>query len=214
MTLRRFAPWAGMLGPALFVAVFMIEGWLRPGYNWLSTYVSDLSIGPRGWIQVLNFLIVGGALFIFSRGVAAEFKSGKASRWGVMLLTVLAVCYFISGPFVTDPINTPREQITTVGLIHGIFGAVVFVCMPICMFVFLRRFRADPEWQSLRSWTLVLGVLCAAGSILLTLFTKSPDLLNLFKDWVGLVQRTAIVPFMMWVFLFALAFQQRTRYMG
>jgi hypothetical membrane protein len=211
MNLRRIAPWAGMIGPAVFVMVFLIEGWLRPGYNWLSTYVSDLSIGPRGWIQILNFLIVGTALFIFSRGAAAEFRSGKASRWGVILLTVLSICFFVSGPFVTDPIGTPREQVTTVGLVHGIFGAVVFVCMPICIFVFLRRFREDPRWQSLRGWTLFLGILCAIGSILLTLFTKSNDLLNLFKDWVGLIQRTAIIPFMVWVFLFGLTWLRHSR---
>ncbi len=82
--------WAGMIGPAFFVTVFTVEGWLRPGYEPLKTYVSALSLGPRGWIQIANFILFGGLLFLFTRGVAAEFPKGKASRSGLTLLTIIA----------------------------------------------------------------------------------------------------------------------------
>jgi hypothetical protein len=29
---HRFAAWAGLIGPTLFVAIFTLEGWFRPGY--------------------------------------------------------------------------------------------------------------------------------------------------------------------------------------
>jgi hypothetical membrane protein len=74
------AAWAGIIGPALFVSVFTIEGWLRPGYELLKMYISALSLGSRGWIQMANFIILGVLLFVFTRGVAAEFKTGKASQ--------------------------------------------------------------------------------------------------------------------------------------
>src|SRR5258706_9884107 len=96
---RRLAVWAGIIGPALFVAVFTLEGWLRPGYEPLRMFVSALSLGPRGWIQIANFMVFGALLFVFTRAVAAEFPDGKASRGGLILLTIIAVCYFISGPF-------------------------------------------------------------------------------------------------------------------
>ena len=201
---RRLASWAGIIAPALFVTVFTIEGWLRPGYDPLKTYVSALSLGPRGWIQMVNFLLFGALLFIFTRAVALEFQIGKASRGGLVLLTIISICYFISGPFVMDPTSTPLNQVTIHGTIHGIAGAIVFVLMPITCFVYLRRFRVDPQWQSLQWWTLALGTISAAGSILLTLFTKFSALQNVFINWLGLIQRTAIVPFMLWVFIFAL----------
>jgi len=75
---RRLAAWAGILGPVLFVAIFTIEGWLRPDYQPLSTYVSALSLGPRGWIQMTNFVVFGILLLAFTRVLAAEFKDGKA----------------------------------------------------------------------------------------------------------------------------------------
>jgi hypothetical protein len=47
-----------MIGPALFVLVFTLEGWLRPGYDPLAMYVSALSLGPSGWIQITQLLCV------------------------------------------------------------------------------------------------------------------------------------------------------------
>jgi hypothetical membrane protein len=208
---RQLIAWAGIIGPFLFVAVFTLEGWLRPGYNPLSMYVSDLSLGPRGWIQMVNFVVFGVMLAVFTRSVAAEFQSGKASRGGLILLTIIAVSYFASGPFITDPMGTPLSQVSIHGTIHGIFGAIVFLLMPISCFVFLRRFRVDPQWQSFQWWTLALGTISAAGVVLLTLSTKFPNSQSVFKEWIGLIQRTAIVPFMIWLFIFAVELLRRSK---
>ena len=89
------------------------------------------------------------------------------------------------------------------GTLHGIFGGIVFSLMPISCFVFLRRFREDLKWQFLQWWTLALGTISAVGVILLTVATKLPDTQNIFTAWLGLIQRTAIVPFMIWLFVFA-----------
>jgi hypothetical protein len=200
----QLAAWAGMIGPALFVSVFLLEGWLRPGYNPLAEYVSALSLSGRGWVQIVNFVVFGALLFGFTRAVAAEFPNGKASRWGLILLTIISVCYFFSGPFVMDPTGTPLAEATFHGTLHGILGAIVFLLMPITIFVFLRRFRSDPKWKFLQGWTLGLGILCAAVDIYFSIVSKVPILLTSQNSWVGLIQRGVIVPFMIWVFVFAL----------
>ena len=209
--LGQIAGWAGMIGSALFVVVFTVEGWLRPGYNPLSTYVSALSLGPRGWIQITNFLLFGALLFVFTRGLAAEFPNEKASKGGLILLTIIACCYFLSGPFVMDPTGTPLAQSTFHGNLHGILGAIVFLLMPISCFVYLRRFRTDPKWQALKWWTLVLGTISAIGTVALTIASKPASLQPIFAPWFGLIQRTSIVPFMIWIFVFALVFYRRNR---
>jgi hypothetical protein len=209
MNRRQLTVWAGIIGPLLFVATFTLEGWLRPGYEPLRMYVSALSLGPRGWIQIANFVVFGVLFLVFTRAVAAEFQTGKASRGGIILLTIIASCYLASGPFVMDPTGTPLNQATIHGTLHGIFGAIVFSLMPISCFVFLRRFREDPRWQFLQWWTLALGTISAVGVVLLTIATKLPDTQNAFSEWLGLIQRTAIVPFMFWLFIFALGLHRR-----
>jgi hypothetical protein len=201
---QRQLAWAGIIGPALFVGIFMLEGWVRPGYEPLKMYVSALSLGSRGWIQIVNFVVFGLLFLVFTRAVAAEFQSGKASRGGILLLTILAICFLLSGPFVMDPASIPQNQMTFHGTLHGIFGAIVFLLMPVSCFVFLRRFREDPEWQFLQWWTLALGIIITAAVVLQTFATKLPDTQNLFTNWLGLIQRTAIIAFMIWLFIFAL----------
>jgi hypothetical protein len=201
---RQLAAWAGMIGPILFVAIFTLEGWFRPGYKPLGMYVSALSLGPRGWIQIVNFVVFGVLLLVFTRGVAGEFQNGKASRGGPILLAIIASGYLASGPFVMDPTGTPLNQISIHGTLHGILGGIVFLLMPISCFVFLRRFRVAPKWHSLQGWTLGLGTIIALAVVLLTISTKLPAVQNVFIEWIGLIQRAAIVPFMIWVFIFAL----------
>ncbi len=210
---RRLAAWAGIIGPVLFVAVFTIEGLFRSGYEPIKMYVSALSLGSRGWIQMVNFVVFGILFLVFARGIAAEFQAGKASRGGPILFAVMAVLFIVSGPFAMDPTGTPLNQITVHGTIHGLAGGIIFILMPISCFVFLRRFRADPNWRSLQWWTLILGIIIAAAVILLTLASKSPELQKVFADWLGLIQRTIIIPFMFWIFLFALEMQTRIKNM-
>ena len=208
MNQRQISAWAGLIATTLFVLIFTLEGWYRPGYKPLEMFVSELSLGSRGWIQILNFIIFGTLLFVFSWGITAEFQNGKASRGGPIILRTLAIGYFLSGPFVMDPVY---PSFTFHGKLHDILGWIVFPLMPISCFVFLRRFREDLNWQFLKWETLGLGLLSALGVVLLTLAAQSADVRNLFNHQLGLIQRTIIVPFMLWIFIFALGLLKRSK---
>src|SRR5215213_4863867 len=156
---RRLAGWAGMLGSALFVAVFTLEGWFRPGYAARSTFISELSIGSRGWIQILSFIILGTLFLVFAWGVAAEFNEGRGWKAGPVLLAIIGFSFLVSGPLVTDLAGTPHDQMSLHGILHGIFGALVFSLSPVSCFVFWRYFRQDPDWRHLQGWTLAAGII-------------------------------------------------------
>ena len=201
---RPALAWAGILGPVLFVAVFTIEGWLRPGYDPYRMYVSELALGPRGWIQNVNFILFGVLFLIFTRGVADAVRTRKAARGGNLLLTIIAVCYLAFGFFPMDPLGTPPNELSFSGIVHFLLGEVVLVLMPVSCFVFLRYFRKEMNWRFLLPWTLFLGVIIAAASSLLLVFMNIPAAQGSMFDWLGLVQRLSIVPYMLWLFLFAL----------
>jgi hypothetical protein len=193
-----------MIGPVLFVATFTIEGWLRAGYDSRGTYISVLSLGPRGWIQMANFIGFGLLFVLFARGVAAAFSDGTASRAGPVLLTIIGISFVASGFFATDPITTPRDQMSGHGVAHSLFGALVFSLSPASCFVFLRRFHEDPKWRPLQWWTLAAGTIMTASVILLKAGpTQPPALPNTFNAWNGAIQRTALIPYLVWIFPFA-----------
>lgn len=208
---RKLSAWAGILAPAIFVGVFTVEGTLRSGYDPLKMYISALSLGNRGWIQISNFLILGFLLFIFTLGLSKEFQTGKASRGGIITLYVISALFFISGPFVMDPTETPADQMSVHGLIHGLSGGIVFTIMPIIIFIFLRRFVSDANWQSFRWWTLILGIIEALGVIVFTYVSKIPVEQNAYINYFGLFQRIALIPFMVWVFLFGIEILRRQK---
>jgi hypothetical protein len=151
-----------MIGAVLFVTVFTVHGWLYPGYSWTRMFVSELSLGPHGWVQILNFVLTGTLVLVFGRGLAAHFSTGAASRAGPVLVQGIGVSLIASGPFITDP-SVMFDQVSTHGVVHGIFGAVVFTFAPLSCFVFYRRFRNDPFWRPLAGWTLATGVVLTLG---------------------------------------------------
>jgi Protein of unknown function (DUF998) len=59
----------GEVAALVFVAVLLIEGALRRGYDPAYHTSSALSLGDRGWIQIANFLQLGVGTFAFSVGV-------------------------------------------------------------------------------------------------------------------------------------------------
>ena len=78
--IQKIGSWAGMLGTALFTLSFMINGFLRPGYNPVQRYVSELSIGPQGWIQIVSFLFLGICIVFFALGLKEIFQRAKRLR--------------------------------------------------------------------------------------------------------------------------------------
>jgi uncharacterized Tic20 family protein len=170
-------------------------------------YVSELSLGSRGWIQIVNFIIWGVLFLIFTRGIASEFKDGKASKAGPILFAIIAFCFILSGPFVTDP-STIFMQMSIHGKLHGIFGALVFSLAPVSCFVFYRRFREDQKWQNLSRWTLTACVIIVISVVLMKVGQISSNPVN---AWVGLIQRIALIAYLSWIFTFALTLYRRNK---
>jgi hypothetical protein len=205
MSRCRVAATSGMIAPIVFVTVFTIEGWLRPGYRAKEMFVSELSLGSHGWIQICNFVVVGILFLEFARGVAREFRKTGASRVGRVLLTLVGIGILASGPFVVDAASTPPSQMTWHSKLHwNVFGALVFSLSPISCFVFLRRFCADPAWRAFTLPTLVAGVITTAAVVLMAVGpTRPPAGPNAWNAWNGAIQRSFLVAYLTWIFLFA-----------
>lgn len=204
VSIQSLAALAGMVGSAFFVILFTIEGMVRVGYDPLSMYVSELSLGPDGWIQILNFYLLGILLVIFAWGVAKQFPAGRASRAGPILLVIMGISIFLAGLFTMDPVQTLAQNRTLDGKLHTLFSSILFLLAPISCYVFYRRFKTDPEWKSFAKLTLVVGTIVALAVILLQAGpTTFPDPPNAFNPWVGLIQRVGIIAYLAWIYAFA-----------
>ena len=91
--IKKIASWAGMLGTVLFTLSFTINGFLRSDYNPVKRYISELSIGTQGWIQIVSFIILGICIMFFALGIKLLFPEGKASRSAPIIFMIVGICY-------------------------------------------------------------------------------------------------------------------------
>src|SRR5689334_23108145 len=120
----------GVVGPILFIVVFLIEGATRPGYSPWRNYVSQLSTGEGGWVQIANFIMCGLLTLGFALALwSSSTRSAGRFAWGPALLTIFSLDLILAGIFVTDPALGyppgsplgPQGQ-TAHGAIHGVAG--------------------------------------------------------------------------------------------
>ena len=195
--------YCGVIAPILFVFIFTIEGYFRENYSEIENFISELSIGSRGWIQITNFLIFGFLFLIFSIWLLKEFRKHRLSSTGPILFLILASCYFFSGPFVTDTGTIFTQQKSVHGIIHGALGGIVFLLMTASSWTFLKLFRKAREFKSLKNITLFFAIILTLSLIAFTYVTKVPSSQNVFPNMNGLFQRLALIPFMVWLSFFA-----------
>ena len=202
---EKFSARAAMLGTVLFTLSFTLHGLLRPDYKPMQRYVSELAIGPTGWIQRISFMLLGVAVALFSRGLRAAFPMGKASRTAPVIFMIIGVSYLLSGLFVTDPQAMFDNQQTWHGVVHGIAGALVFSLSAAGCFVLWRRFRVDEKWKSLSLFSLIAGMVMTVS---IGLMKYGQLQTGWAQDWAGVIQRGCLIVSYAWIFMAALKLEQ------
>jgi len=77
---------AGVVGPILFTATFIVQGLLRPAYSHVAEPVSALAAGPNGWVQDVNFLVFGPLMVAYAVGLNLGLRPSRAGLIGPGLL--------------------------------------------------------------------------------------------------------------------------------
>lgn len=196
--------WAGIAGPVLFVAVFLVEGALRPGYDPMRLQVSYLSLGERGPIQVLSFLITAGLIGVFAVGLRRALSAGgPAARGGPIAVGAIALGLLIAGTFSTVPAfgyppGTPDAFPTDIppnAYLH-VGGALLFfggmIAAPLLV---ARRFRAlgRTGW----AWSSILVAIAVGAAFAASSADSSGR--PFVPAAAGLLQRISIVAGLGWV---------------
>nr|WP_269440726.1 DUF998 domain-containing protein [Micromonospora tarapacensis] len=149
----------GIVGAVLFIAVILINGVVKPGYQPAHDFVSEGSIGRGGWLQIANFVVSGTLLAVFSFGLRHT-----VSRWTAWLVRVFAICLIGAGVFVSDPV--PTDRTTSHGTAHNLVSLLVFAALIAACFT-AARWRPTGAWRwYCRLTGITVGVLVvAAGAV-------------------------------------------------
>lgn len=195
----------GALGAMLFIAVFLVDGATRSGYSPARLPVSALSLGPRGWIQIANFVGTGILMVVFAWGLRLALHPGRGATWGPLLLAVFGAGLVLSGMFVMDPMRgyppgTPAgvpARLSWHHNLHDIAGLVVFVALPAAALVLARRFRSAPVRRRWADYSAATAIAMVA------LFVAFSVAWEIDSAVAGLFQRALIVVGWVWIALLA-----------
>ena len=156
-TIRTLLTCGTVAGP-VFVAVGLIQAFTIPGFDLTHHYLSQLSSGELGWIQIANFVIAGLLTIAAAVGVRRALGGGTLGRVSPVLLGGFGVGLVAAGVFVADPAigfppGTPDAiptQQTWHSMLHGVAAIVSFVFLVGACFTLGYRFARQRQWL----WTL------------------------------------------------------------
>ena len=176
---------AGILAPLIFVAGVLVAEHLHAGYDPLQQGISDLALGPGGWLQTLTFLLTGLLLSAFALGLRTAQAASVAARCAVALLLLSGGGLLLLGLFPRDPAGAlPTWQ----GAIHNLVGTSL-LSLPVACLALAAAFRRDAGWRPYSRWAGAVGVLTL---LLLPAYLQALQGGPL-HGWIGLLQRLLVV---------------------
>jgi hypothetical membrane protein len=180
---------AGIAGPVLFAAGFLVLGIVRhDDYDAIAQQVSDLTAGPYGWAQQLNFVVFGLLLLAFAVGLQLSVRATPAWAVGPAILALNGVGLVLAGHFPLAQ-NSAGVVYDPVG-VHSVNGAIFFLTIGVALAATSARLRGDPRWRGLAGYTLVTGMALFASFFALGLLALRPG--APLHELLGLLQRLVL----------------------
>jgi hypothetical membrane protein len=160
--LLRCGEWVGVL----YLAVGVIQGLVRDGFDFRRHALSHLANGPGGWVQVANLAVCGLLVIAAAIGIARVLQS-RAAGW---LLGCFGLGMIVSAIFKTDPVDgfppgTPPgvpATLSTSALIHLAAGGIGFLTLAAACFVVARALSRRKQSPMARL-SFISGIVVLVG---------------------------------------------------
>ena len=188
----------GISAPFLMLALWAVASLLRPGYDQLTQYGSELAAGQNSIIMNANFVITGSLIIVFSFGLFTNIHAGKRPAIGSILLGVFGVGELVTATFPCDPGCPLLNSQSLSQSIHSVIAIIAFGSIALAPLLISLGLRRDNRWERYQSYSRATG-LASVGLFLLF----SVAILSSFQ-YVGFLQRVFLaVPFI-WIEILAI----------
>jgi uncharacterized protein DUF998 len=194
----------GFLGPVIFIAVAFIAGALRSGYNAWHSYVSMLSLGEGGWVQVANFLVTGALLVGFAEGLRRRGYFRPAILVGVVGVSLALQGVFAADPGLGYPSGAPEGVSSTQSAgsaVHYLVGLLAALALIGSATLIGRKFGQRPGYTH---WARYSAATAALSSVLFLAVVVAGSDGPTLQGFAGGIQRVWILVGFIWLALLAL----------
>jgi len=174
------------------LVLWTVASLMRPGYDQLSQYGSELGAGPNSIVMNTNFVVTGLLIVAFATGLFKSIPRGLGTQLGSILLLVFGAGELAGGLFPCDP-GCPIAAQSFSQLAHNMDAIIAFVALALAPFLFSLGLDRDDRWQGYRSFSVVTGLL-AIG--LFSIFSAAS--LG-YLGYIGLFQRLFLAVTFLWI---------------
>jgi hypothetical membrane protein len=178
---------AGLLAPIVFTALVIAQGLLQPDYSHKELPISALAAWPLGWVQVLNFFILGLLLIAYAIGLHVRLCPSRGGMIGPALLVISGLGVITAGIFPWR--NTDGLLIEPAG--HVVGALMSFLGAAFGHMVISRRVARDPNWQSVAFYVLASGAAMLVLFFVFAGFALDPG--TPLHPWAGVLQRITVL---------------------
>jgi hypothetical membrane protein len=169
---RRWLLAGGAVAAVQMVAFVSIAGDLRAGYEPNRNWISQLSLGPGGWLAAVNFALCGLWIILCGLGIRTTLEHTERAKRAGRLVIWCGVCLVAIAVVPTDPGIGYPPDVPAADTLIGLFHKIVSVGLGIAGIA-----AATVLGRCLGSWarpvgTAVAGVMAVAfvlGSVLVLL---------------------------------------------
>ena len=178
---------AGATGPILFTVLVVVQGLLNPDYNHLALPISAFAAWPSGWIQNVNFLLLGVLMSAHAIGLHRGVRQGPGGAIGPALLVLSGGGLLLAGSFPWS--RAGSGFIVPPGHLAG--AVLAFLGAGIGLALMSRRMAGDPRWRSLATYALATGVAMIVLFLVTFALARAPD--APLGPWGGAIQRVTVL---------------------
>lgn len=194
-TIRPAAPWlvrsawAGIIAPILFTVTFLVQEAFRAGeYSPMRETVSALEAGPNGWVQQLNFMLLGALTMAFAVGLHRGLRPAKLGVLGPALFFVSGIASMLAAAF---PLREDAAGVTYDPGGHFTAGLTFFTSSALALVVVSFRLATDPRWRGLAVYARTAGIAMLLSNPVMAVLVIPDD--APLHDWAGLAQRIIVL---------------------
>jgi hypothetical membrane protein len=185
---------AGVVGPILYVVVFTLAGFLRPGYSPVRQSISTLGVGANAWLLNTDAVVFGALLLAFAIGffllMQQVIKKGRL-RTCLVLLILSSVGAINTGLF-------PAASATVV--LHWTLGFLLGLLPLVAVYTIVGwQWRHLSNWRGY-GWYSLATAIAAVVLILLSFVLLAPRSAS-GGPWTqvgGLIERVLVLVVFAW----------------